>query len=710
MKKITLVLTLALASAASFSQVHQHIHKNDSEPNLCGETVETNRLMADYPEYAAMQEEEDETFQAAYEHYLESWSPDDRSLYVIPVVVHIVHLGGAENISDEQVFSGIEQMNLDFNMENPDVGSTIPEFADIVGNCDIEFRLATKDPSGDCHSGITRTYSETTYDVGNSGPSNHPIVDAVEEEHGTWPQNKYMNIFVCADPNGNGGYTFRPTNWFPASRMYGSIFLRSDYMGIIGTSNTGRRHTLSHEAGHWLNLSHPWGNNNNPGNPASCGIDDGVADTPNTIGWDNCSDVYGETCSSLDNVQNIMDYSYCSTMFSEGQAARVQTALLGATGQRYKLSTPTNLASTGTDGPGDVCEAIFSSDLRSICAGSTVTFTDNSYHSVTSRTWNFEGGSPATSTSENPSITYDTPGVYEVSLEVSGGGGSESTSDENYIVVLPNPGTTIPYSEGFETLSDLPDYSRFIVENEVEDVTWELTTSAASTGSKSAFLGNYGVSNGSKDALTSGTIDLSGVDEDDDIVFNFKYAYKRKSSENDEWIRFYISDDCGETWALRKNIHGDDLGPTVSGSEFTAEAGDWKQVNITNIFPDYYVSTFRYKIEFENDNGNNIFIDDINLYPASMASLMDESNDFGVKVYPNPLEGQATLELIAKAGQDYNVTLHNALGETIAVVHNGALVDGKNQIQWATDNLAKGIYILRIESDGQIQTIKLVKD
>ncbi|NOQ73913.1 MAG: T9SS type A sorting domain-containing protein [Crocinitomix sp.] len=710
MKKITLVLTLALLSAATYSQAQQHIHKNDSDINLCGETVETKRLMAEYPEYAAMQAEEDIAFQAAYEEYMEYWSPDDRSLYVIPVVVHVVHLGGAENISDAQVFSGIEQMNLDFNMENPDVGGTIPEFADIVGNCNIEFRLATIDPEGNCHSGITRTYSETTYDVGNSGPSNHPIVDAVEDEHGTWPQNKYMNIFCCADPNGNGGYTFRPTNWFPSGRMYGSIFLRADYMGIIGTSTTGRRHTLSHEAGHWLNLSHPWGNNNNPGNAASCGSDDSVADTPNTIGWDNCSDVYGETCGTLDNVQNIMDYSYCSTMFSEGQAARAQTALLGTQGQRYKLSAATNLVNTGTDGPGDICEAIFSSDLRSICAGTTVMFTDNSYHSVTSRSWTFEGGSPATSTSENPSITYDTPGVYEVSLEVSGGGDSESTTDENYIVVLPNPGTTIPYKEGFETLSDLPDYSRFIVENETNDVTWELTTTAASSGSKSALLGNYGVSNGSKDALVSGTIDLSGVDEDDDIIFNFKYAYKRRSSDDDEWLRFYVSNDCGETWALRKNIHGDDLGPAVTGSEFLPGAWDWRQVNITNIFPDYFVSTFRFKIEFENDNGNNIFVDDINLYPSSMTSLVDQDIDFGVKVYPNPLAGQATLELVAKAGQDYNVTLHNALGEKITVVHNGALTEGKNQIQWATDNLAKGIYILRIESDGQVQTLKLVKD
>ncbi|MDG1914530.1 MAG: T9SS type A sorting domain-containing protein [Crocinitomix sp.] len=425
---------------------------------------------------------------------------------------------------------------------------------------------------------------------------------------------------------------------------------------------------------------------------------------------DNCGDVYGETCGTLDNVQNIMDYSYCSTMFSEGQAARVQTALLHTKGQRYKLSTPSNLVSTGTDGPGELCEAVFSSDLRSICAGTTVTFSDLSYHSVTSRAWSFEGGFPATSTSENPSITYDTPGVYEVSLEVSGGGGSEFTSNENYIVVLPTPGATVPYKEEFETLADLPDYNRFMVENEVGDVTWELTTLAASSGSKSAYISNYNVSNGSKDALISGTIDLSNVDEDDDIIFNFKYAYKRRYADNDEWIRFYVSNDCGETWALRKNIHGEDLDEDITGSAFTPGAWDWRQVNITNIYPDYYVSTFRYKIEFENNNGNNIFIDDINLYPSSMTSLIDEDKDFGIKVYPNPLAGEATLELVAEAGQNYNVTLHNALGEKIADIHNGSLLAGKNQIQWATDHLAKGIYILRIESDGQIQTIKLVKD
>lgn len=712
MKKITLVLTLALASIASLAQTHQHVHKETVDPEFCGETTETNRLIAEHPEFAEMREIEEAALQADYENYLSSWSPYDRSTYTIPVVVHIVHLGGPENISDEQVYSAMEQLNNDFNGTNPDVGATIPEFADIIGLCDIEFRLATKDPSGNCHKGITRTFSETTYDVGNSGSSNHPIVDAVEDEHGTWPQNKYMNIFVCADPNGNAGYTFRPTNWFPANRMYGSIFMRSDYMGIIGTSSVGRRHTLAHEAGHWLNLSHPWGNNNSPGNAASCGLDDGVADTPNTIGWNNCSDVYGETCGSLDNVQNIMDYSYCSTMFTEGQAARVQAALLGGTAQRYKLSTAANLIATGTDGPGDLCEAQFSSNLRTVCAGATIDFNDQSFHTVTSRNWTFEGGSPASSSSENPTITYATPGVYSVTLNVSNGGDSETTTIEAYVIVLPNTGITLPYAESFEGLAELPDNDRFTLENEAGDEAWELTDEVAYSGSKCVVLDNYGVNNGSKDAIVSGTIDLSSVDPDDELVFNFKYAYQRRSASNDEWIRFYVSNDCGESWALRKNIHGDDLGEIISGSPYTPGGnGEWKQVNITNIFAAYFVSNFRFKIEFENDNGNNIYIDDINIYAASTVGLADnELADAEINVYPNPLADEATVQLNATAGQDYNITLYNALGEQLTTVYNGELQNGMNTVQWSTYDLAKGIYILRVETEGQVQTIKLIKD
>jgi PKD repeat protein len=710
MKKFTLMLGLALTSISINAQTHDHTHAAPTNPHFCGSSIEQNRLFAENPAFAIQDSIDQAQFQIDYENYLDSWSPDDRSLYVIPVVVHVVHLGGSENISDEQIFNALEKLNEDYNNENSDLVATIPEFAGIIGLANIEFRLATKDPSGNCHPGITRTYSSTTYDTGMSG-SSHPIVDAVEDAQGNWPQNKYMNIFVCIDPNGAAGYTYRPANWYPAGRMYGSIFMRHDYMGTIGTSSSTARHTLAHEAGHWLNLAHPWGNSNSPGSPANCGTDDGVADTPNTEGWDNCSDVYGETCGSLDNVQNIMDYSYCSTMFTEGQAARMQTALLATTAQRYKLSTPANLAATGTDGPGALCEARFSSNYQSICSGSTIDFTDESFHSVTGWSWSFEGGAPSSSAISNPSITYNTPGIYSVTLVASNGGTSETITKENYILVLPNTGRTIPYSEGFESLTEFPDNNKFTVENLADDVTWELNTTTAYTGSKCVSIDNFGVNGGTKDAIVSETIDLSGVDPDDAIVFNFKYAYKRRNAGNEEWLRFYISKDCGETWALRKNINGDDLGPTISGSPYTpASESDWYQVNITNIYADYFVSNFRYKIEFEGDNGNNIYIDDINLYAASTADVNEIAFGESITVYPNPMANESTISLTAPTTEAYSITLFNTLGEQLKTIYFGDLQSGEHSIKWDASDLAKGIYILRIESQGQIQTIKVIKE
>jgi PKD repeat protein len=707
MKKIFIIVALALAGGASKAQ---HTHTGPENPSFCASTEQTNRVFAFHPEYAVQDSIDQQKMQLDYENFLTTWSPDDRSLYVVPIVVHVVHLGGPENISDEQIYNAIENLNKDYNKLNSDLALTIPEFAGITGLCNIEFRLATKDPSGQCHPGITRTYSATTYDEGMSD-SGHDIVEAVEDVHGNWPQNKYMNVFVCIDPAGAAGYTFKPAGWYPAGGMYGSIFMRHDYMGTIGTGGSSGKHTLSHEAGHWLNLSHTWGNSNSPGLASNCGIDDGIADTPNTIGWDNCSDLYGESCGSLDNVQNFMEYSYCSTMFTAGQAARIQSALTGVTAQRYKLFTEANLIATGTNGPGQLCEAKFISNKQVICVGQSINFTDLSYHNVTSRAWTFEGGSPATSELESPTITYTTPGTYNVGLTAFNGGDSEILLVENYVVVLPNVGTSIPYSEGFETLPSLPDNNRFFVENPAEDDTWELTTAAASSGSKSAYLGNFGVASGAKDALVSGPIDLSGVDADDEIIFNFKYAYKRRVASTEEWIRFYISKDCGQTWALRKNIKGEDLGPLVSGSAYTpAGQEDWMQVDITNILADYFVENFRFKIEFENDNGNNIFIDDINLYPASMTALEDLDNNFGLVVYPNPVADETTIQLNGVEGENYSIAVYNTLGEQIATVYSGELTGGINLITWSTNDLAKGVYVLKIESQSTVQTVKLIKE
>src|SRR5690606_12694505 len=110
---------------------------------------------------------------------------------------------------------------------------------------------------------------------------------------------------------GAAGYTTYPSNWSGTS-MSNGIKILHNYVGRIGTSSNSVSTALSHEVGHWLNLAHLWGDSNNPGLPGNCSDDDGVNDTPNTIGWTSCN-LSGTTCDGVkDNVENFMEYSYCS--------------------------------------------------------------------------------------------------------------------------------------------------------------------------------------------------------------------------------------------------------------------------------------------------------------------------------------------------------------------------------------------------------------
>ena len=74
-------------------------------------------------------------------------------------------------------------------------------------------------------------------------------------------------------------------------------------------------------------------------------------------------------------------------------------------------------------------------DVTTVPVGGSVNFTDNSSNNPTSWLWSFPGGNPATSTQPNPIVTYETLGIYDVSLEVSNSFGSAQINLENFIIV-----------------------------------------------------------------------------------------------------------------------------------------------------------------------------------------------------------------------------------------------------------------------------------
>lgn len=79
--------------------------------------------------------------------------------------------------------------------------------------------------------------------------------------------------------------------------------------------------------------------------------------------------------------------------------------------------------------------ALFAGAPTAICPGQQVQFTDQSLQNPTSWNWTFPGGTPASSTAQNPLITYNTPGTYNVTLVVSDGTNTDNLTLNGYITV-----------------------------------------------------------------------------------------------------------------------------------------------------------------------------------------------------------------------------------------------------------------------------------
>ena len=94
--------------------------------------------------------------------------------------------------------------------------------------------------------------------------------------------------------------------------------------------------------------------------------------------------------------------------------------------------------------------AAFTASATSITAGGSVTFTDQSTGTPTSWSWTFTGGTPSTSTAQNPTVTYSTAGTYSVTLIATNAQGSNTLTKTAYITVssasyCTSSGTTYSY-------------------------------------------------------------------------------------------------------------------------------------------------------------------------------------------------------------------------------------------------------------------------
>jgi len=613
-------------------------------------------------------------------------SRGSRVQYRIPLVFHVMHTYGSENISKAQIEDAVRILNLTFQKLNPDTGDVIPLFQGIFANPEIEFELAKLDPNGNCTDGITRSYTPFTASAS----------DNVKTVIG-WPNSMYLNIWVVKNiASGAAGYAYYPG----AGSGIDGIVMRHDYVGTIGTSNNSNytQRSLGHEVGHYLNLPHTWGSSNTPGLSSNCGIDDGIFDTPNTIGTTNFTcNTAQNTCGSIDNVQNYMDYSSCPKMFTEGQKTEMHLALQ-TDFDRMSLIDPANLVSTGTN-VGAVAvnctpNADFSNEEVTVCVGTTVVFNDVSWNgNLTSRSWIFNGGTPAVDTASSPSVTYNVPGVYDVTLSVSSGAGSDFITRSGIVTVLPTPGTNaIPYVEGFETLT-LP-AAEWAIKNPNANNAWTISTVAAATGSKSMRLVNHsGNFSGSVDVIETPTFDLSNVSG---TTFSFKVAYAAKTSSDSSTLKVQFSNNCGDVWSQRYLKEGTTLAtaPNTSAS-FIPTSAQWR-TEVVSLVSNTFSGrpSVRARFEFTNYQGNNVYIDDIQISgTVGVNEILAEK--FNFSAWPNPSKGDVNIKFETVSNENISFELYDVTGRLIDANKPSQIGAGVQQMIVPSSGKS-GVYILKM--------------
>ncbi|MBC7569624.1 MAG: PKD domain-containing protein [Spirosoma sp.] len=433
MKQTLLYLTLLIAfGTATLAQTLP------PSPEQCATMQMDSLLRVKFPQLGSLND-----FEQALQKRITTLKAQAKSgrvaapVITIPIIVHVVHngeaVGAGRNISQAQVQSQLVTLNEDFRRQPRTRGfNDSPVGADI----EIEFCLAAVDRQG-------RAMAEPGIDRYNGGRATwgRDDIEGVLKPSTFWDPNKYFNVWVLDFDSADRllGYAQFPSQSnlqgipteSPAStdgvviayRSFGNAE-KGNFPIMQAPYNLGR--TMTHETGHWLGLRHIWGD-------ANCG-NDFVDDTPAQASESRGCQIGRISCGGVNMVQNYMDYSDdgCFNIFTLGQKARMR-AVMDLSPRRVSLIT-SNVC--GTQVAAAPIPNFRAASQRTLLGGS-VRFNDLSGNFPTRWEWTFEGGTPATSTEQNPVVTYDKAGRYRVTLRVTNSiGTSQPLVREQYIEVL----------------------------------------------------------------------------------------------------------------------------------------------------------------------------------------------------------------------------------------------------------------------------------
>ena len=707
MKKFYFGVLLGILSCVSIANAQQRTEKKKF---ICGNDDLEAQIRAQYPDY---QKQIDRIVAEAKKNgSMSKIAANDT--FIIPVVFHVIHTYGSENISDDVAIDGIRVINTDFGKRNADTSKLSKSFISLASDVKIRFQLAKKDPKGECTTGVEHLFSRRTKNAtrGTANSSNLSLQ--------LWDHNKYMNVWVITMYKPQAGQQGIVLANATLAQFGGfnvgddGVMTRSDAVGSKGAQGSVGLRTLTHELGHFFNLQHTWGGGQVG---TACG-DDGVADTPPTKGYfSTCPGIAQRSICDKDveeNTENYMDYAACTYMFTKGQVTRMQNAMNTYTWRM--MWKDENLVATGLNA-GFTCTPKPMADMKPFpivaCVGSEINLGNANVSwggPASTYQWTVSGPNGTfTSNSADGKLTINKVGQYDVTLRLSNSTGSSYIKRKGLVIVraaVPEIGGL--FSDDFET-----DKGWNVVNEQDSSVAWSrvVGTGIDKSSCYRVNLLNLNHFSGIGDHLISPKFNLSTLSAP---KITFKTAYAVANANASDVLKVFVSDDCGTTWIQKGFILDKSrLTPapspkTVNGGYIPTDNAEWKTQSID--ISDYSNSAelmVRLTAEGGGEGGgNHLYVDDFNI--SGVLGIDNAlARKIALNIYPNPSNtGESTVSFNLNAAQNVNIAVYDVLGKVVSTLQNGKLNAGA--YDYAVNLSSKGVYIVKVTVDNQTISKKLV--
>lgn len=352
--------------------------------------------------------------------------------------------------------------------------------------------------------------------------------------------------------------------------------------------------------------------------------------------------------------------------------------------------------------------------LQTSCPGDTILFDDYSMlsHEGASWTWEFPGGTPATSTLRNPRVVFNNAGLYDVTLTVQNPHGISSKTIAGMIEVLAPVVSEIP------PIIDFSNMDNFTIVNPDNDITWapiNLET-CNPDGDVAYYVNNHEYSSyGVDELLLPVNLDLTQV-IDPQLHFDVAYAPYFDGNAFIDSFKVMISNNCGTSNTILYNSGGEALSTTSSGEgpnnlyEYEVfspqNCEEWRSVTLDlSAYAGQYVTI---KFVSQSGYGNNLYLDNIWIESTPLATSETEKK-VAIQILPNPTSGQS---IVSGQGLDGDqLTLHIISASGVKLLEK-KIPSGQDYWQEVIDlsKFQPGIYFVKIiHGNKDVVTEKVVK-